>query len=176
MVFTCCAARILNPLDGHKHLHRTARKEKKEMSFLRNLFGSKQLKKQRADKKPLKKRSSDGYLLPEYWRCIVCKACKEDKQAAYAVRPMIFMMAIKDDRHYQELGQTERAAIREYTQFISDPIGALKEQPTGTEHLEDTAGLARDRGGMGFDAVFLCDTHVGEMNKAIEALGKEGSK
>ena len=146
------------------------------MSFLRNLFGRKESKKQDIAKKSVKKRGSDGYLLPEYWRCIVCKGRKEDKQAAYAIRPMLFLLAIKDEGYFQELGQTEREAVKEYTQFISDPVGATKERPVGTQHLEDTAGLARDRGGMGFDAVYLCETHVGEMNTAIENLGKQGSK
>lgn len=115
--------------------------------------------------KPSKYSEIDGYLLPEYWRCIVCKASKKDKRADSAVRVGLFAMAIEDDSCFHELSQIERKAAQIYIQYISDPLGGVKARPPGTEQFEETAGLARDRNGVGFDAVFLCNTHADEMNK-----------
>lgn len=123
--------------------------------------------------KPSKYSETDGYLLPEYWRCIVCKASKEDKRAVSAVRVGLFVMAIEDDCCFQELSQIERKAAQIYIQYISNPLGGVKARPSDTEHFEDTSGLAHDRNGMGFESVFLCDTHASEMAKVIENLGNE---
>ena len=135
------------------------------MGFLRNLFGKKEPK--QADKKEIRKYGSDGYLLPEYWQCIICKAGKVDQKATRATFPSLFFKAIEDERFFKELDQTERAAANNYAHYISDPQGALLERPPGTEDLEDTAGLARKRDGTGFDAVYLCDAHYDEMMQAI---------
>ena len=133
------------------------------MSFLQNIFGKKQVN----------KRGNDGYLLPQYWQCMVCKGCNKDEQAVYAVRTMLFKMAIKDERYFQELSQTGREAVNSYFDYVSDPVGGTKEQPAGTEHLEDTAGLARDRTGMGYDAIYLCEAHMSEVRKAIQNSTKK---
>lgn len=114
--------------------------------------------------------SDDGYLLPKYWQCIVCKAGKRKagKRASYPVRVGVFLMIIEDKRFFQELDQTDRAAAEDYVQFRS---GLKKQRPlAATKHLEDTTGLARDWNDAGFDAVYLCDAHTGELNRALETL------
>lgn len=127
-------------------------------------------------RKPSKYSENDGYLLPEYWRCIVCKACKTDKRAAQAVRVTVFLKAIDDERFFLELDQTDRAAIKKYTSYLAHPQGALMARPPGTDHLEDTSGLAHDMTGWGFDAVYLCDAHTGELKLSIEIPKKREKK
>lgn len=120
-----------------------------------------------------KKFDNSGYLLPEHWKCIICTGGHRKKtKATYAVRPLVFLIALKDDESFPELVTNDKSVMREYTEYISHPQSGFMKQPAGTEHLEDTSGLARDRTGMGFDAVFLCASHLEEMNKAIETSGK----
>ena len=106
--------------------------------------------------------------LPEFSKCIVCKAGKKDKKATWAVIPKEFIKAIKDERIFHELGQTERKAANDWAHHVADPIGGTKPRPLGTKHLKDTAGIAfKYSGGRGFDALFLCDAHYDEMKKAL---------
>ena len=142
------------------------------MSFFRNLFGKKQAGKQTTSKKSTKKLSSDGYLLPEHWQCIICKAHLQDQQAVYAMRANIFLMTIDDNDSYLELAQEERLAAKNYAKYMTSNVGSVP-KPANAEHFEDTSGLARDRTGMGFDAIFLCDEHAQEMHKAIDNLAKK---
>ncbi len=128
------------------------------MSFLRGIFG----------KKLANKYGSDGYLLPEYWQCIVCKASNTSTKATYAVRVNAFRAVIGDDRHFQALDQTQRSALNAYVNYVADPVGGAKEPPAVAKQFEDTSGLARDRTGYGFDAVFLCDAHAGELQRVIK--------
>jgi len=118
------------------------------------------------------KYGNDGYLLPEYWQCVVCKAGKTDKRATHAVRVSVFIHAIVDERFFLDLDQTNRATVKEYISYLAHPQGALLERPPGTECLEDTSGMARDGTGWGFDAVYLCDAHAGEFKLSIETPKK----
>ena len=117
----------------------------------------------------------DGYLLPKYWQCIVCKVSKVKKRrfsffgarerANWAYETGMFLTLIKDERFFGDLDQTDRAAAADH---------ASGEKTI--KQLEDTTGLARKLDGWGFDAVFLCDDHWDEVKRAIDTLGKEGSK
>lgn len=127
------------------------------MGFLKNLFGKEQENKY----------SRDGYLLPQYWQCMICKGKSKDIQADVSVRTGLFRMAIQDEDCYQDLSENERELIIKYFNYLSDPVGG-KDQPSNTDQFEDTAGLSRDSTGDGFDAVYLCETHMKEVKKAIK--------
>jgi hypothetical protein len=136
-------------------------KGEKELSFLRKMFS----------KKPVQKHGSDGYLLPEYWQCIVCRAGNTKTRATYAVRVNAFRSVFGDERHFQALDPVQRSALKEFADYVADPVGGAKEPPAVAKQFEDTSGLARDRTGYGFDAVYLCDAHAGELQRAIKPTG-----
>ena len=115
------------------------------------------------------KRGSDGYLLPDFWRCAVCRAHGVDESATVQMMDGLFRLAFAKDSCFQELDGTERAALGEFFDYHADPQGGTKEPPSVAARFEDTTGLARDYTGDGFEAVFLCDAHADEVTRAFSA-------
>lgn len=104
-----------------------------------------------------------GYLLPEHSRCI---ACKGERRATSAIKIPNFLLVFKDARFFKELSQAEKEAIIKFANYVKHP---QEEQPEGTYHLKDTAGLARVVGSE-TEAVFLCEFHEKEWSKGLNSL------
>lgn len=117
-----------------------------------------------------------GNLLPEYWKCLVCKAKHKNNRATMAYRVTVFSMALENAQLFLELDQLEQTALKNYTEYLANPQGALLKCPPGTEHLQNnTSGIAWGGSGMGFDAVYLCDTHKAEVDASLQSLANSGS-
>jgi hypothetical protein len=117
-----------------------------------------------------------GNLLPEYWKCLVCQAKHKNNRATIAYRLTVFSMALENAQFFLELDQVEQTALKNYTDYLANPQGALLERPPGTEHLKNnTSGIAWGGSGMGFDAVYLCDMHKSEVDASLQSLANSGS-
>lgn len=111
----------------------------------------------------------DGYLLPKYWRCIACAAGGRIEQASAPVRANVFLLVVENQEVVPEIATADRVAAVNHVNAVH---GALT--PTGwvepEKRFEHTAQFARDMGGSGFDAVYLCDRHVEQLQRALDAL------
>jgi hypothetical protein len=122
---------------------------------------------------PLFRRSEfdndDGYLLPRYWRCVACAAGGRPERACAPVRANVFLLVVENQEFMPEIATADRVAAKDHVNAVH---GALT--PTGwvepEKRFERTAQFARDMGGSGFDAVYLCDRHVEQLQRALDAL------
>jgi hypothetical protein len=108
------------------------------------------------DPKPQRqvKWSSDGYLRPEYWRCIVCKDA-----AGVAVPSRVFQAAVQRGA----FAGSDEADLT----AASNAIDANFSRQEVAAAFDDTMGLARNRVGEGFDCVYLCEEHAEQQHRSF---------